>query len=96
MISGAAWLRVALTWPERVSNAVRMRAMPKSTSFGAPKVEKRTFSGFTSRWMIPLRCAVSSAPARAAPHASTSRGSAAPAVATRWASDPRGRNSMTR
>ena len=53
--------------PERVSRSLpdahTARAMPKSSST-APCGEMTTFSGLTSRWMMPCPCACSSASSR--------------------------------
>jgi len=39
------------------------RATPKSASSARPSSVMNTFSGFTSRWMIPIACAAESAAA---------------------------------
>jgi hypothetical protein len=37
--------------------ATAARASPKSATLTAPSRPSRTFSGLTSRWMMPARCA---------------------------------------
>ena len=51
---------VELRAGRRVAAIVR-RAMPKSRTFTTPSSRIMTFSGFTSRWTRPARCATSSA-----------------------------------
>ncbi|MFT3764112.1 MAG: hypothetical protein QM820_01115 [Minicystis sp.] len=46
------------------------RAMPKSSTFTAPSSRTITFSGFTSRWTSPARCAAPSARATSTSHPS--------------------------
>ncbi len=41
--------------------AASARASPKSATLTSPSAESSTFSGFTSRWTTPARCAAASA-----------------------------------
>lgn len=51
---------------------------PKSTTFTRPSSPIRTFSGFTSRWMSPARCAAPSAASTGSRMSSAARGCRAP------------------
>ncbi len=55
MTSGGEWPMLAVTIPLAVSGPPSTRAMPKSASFGSPRLDIRMFSGLMSRWSTPAR-----------------------------------------
>ena len=62
--TGPVPARVAVTAPRSSpSGSAASFAMPKSSSFAAPRVVMKMFSGLMSRWTIPFACAASSASA---------------------------------
>lgn len=77
------------------SSTPTIAEMPKSVSAGRPYSVRRTLAGLMSRWTMPARCAVSTAPATWMPMRRTS------ATGNRsrrylWARLPPGQYSMTR
>jgi hypothetical protein len=70
--SGAMYAGEPSTRPALVIGAsATLRAMPKSVSFTRPSSAMSTLPGFTSRWVMPLRCAARNPPAVAKPTTAT-------------------------
>ena len=77
-----------------LTDARGTRAMPKSSTFTSPSSRMITFSGFTSRWTTPARCAAASAPPISTSHRTRVR-AGTDASPTRRRSDVPGTSSMT-
>ena len=83
-----------VAWEAALLSGAASFARPKSSSF-TPDFVSMMLPGFKSRWMIPLRCAASSAPAISTPNFKAWSIGSAP-FASRSASVSPSRNSMTR